>query len=102
MPPEQIAGKPLDGKADIFALAVIAYEVISGSSPFPGAKGKDVMQKNLNEPFPPLRSPYGPVPDRLQALVEAMARKDPQARPGAEEVSREILRVQLDLWSHGA
>ncbi|MBN1419149.1 MAG: protein kinase, partial [Planctomycetes bacterium] len=101
MSPEQVAGKPLDGKADIFALAVIAHEVISGASPFPGAKGRDVMQKNLNEPFPPLRSPYGPVPERLGALVEAMARKDPQARPAAEEVLRELMRVQLDLWAHG-
>jgi len=54
MSPEQIQGKPVDGKADEFALAVIAYEVLTGERPFTAEQLTTVLYKIVSEqPAPP-------------------------------------------------
>jgi len=54
--PEQIEGKPVDGRADEYALACAAYELITGSPPFQRDDAMAVMYAQLTEPAPPVTS----------------------------------------------
>ena len=56
MAPEQVKGRPVDGRADIFALAVILYELLTGERPFPGKNVTTVIYKIVHEePLPPIQ-----------------------------------------------
>ncbi len=52
MSPEQVQGKPVDGKADQFALAVVAYEMLTGEKPFTGEQLTTVLYKIVSEDPP--------------------------------------------------
>jgi serine/threonine-protein kinase len=54
MSPEQVQGKPVDGKADQFALAVVAYEMLTGEKPFTGEQLTTVLYKIVSEDPPPV------------------------------------------------
>ncbi len=62
MAPEQAAGQPVDHRADLFAAAVVAFEMLTGAPPFPGASATELLLR-LTGPEPadlsPLRGPLG-------------------------------------------
>jgi serine/threonine protein kinase/HEAT repeat protein len=76
--PEQIRGKKIDGRADLYALGTIAYEMVAGRRPFESEQVVDLLMRHLREPPPPL----GPIPPELgvpanieQVLLKALAKK---------------------------
>ncbi|MBI1269184.1 protein kinase [bacterium] len=80
--PEQAAGLPLDERSDVYSLAVVAYEMISGELPFRGDTVFDIINKHLHEDAPPLQavSNRADIPAALESLIEGMLVKDPSAR----------------------
>ncbi len=80
MSPEQIQGKPVDGRADQFALAVVAYEILTGERPFTGEQLTTVLYKIVAEE-PPAPQRLNPTLGFAVSLVLARAlSKDPAKR----------------------
>lgn len=79
MSPEQCSGDEVSGAADQYALGAVAYEMITGVTPFTGST-LTVMQAHLEQPPQPVRSRCRECPPDLEAAVLRMLDKDPAAR----------------------
>jgi serine/threonine protein kinase len=79
MAPEQISGKPLDGRADQYALACTVYEMLCGEPPFTG-NDVAVLGGHLNTPAPPLTSRQPRLPAAVDAVFARALAKDPAGR----------------------
>ena len=92
MPPEQIAAEPtVDHRADIYALGVVAYEMIAGRRPFVGDTAHDLLAAHLTEKPAPLRTYRPDVPAALEALVARCLEKKPGNRwQGAGEMVAQL------------
>ncbi|WP_044241847.1 serine/threonine-protein kinase [Chondromyces apiculatus] len=82
MAPEQFLGAAeVTAKADVYALGVVLFELISGRLPFLGDEDAEFMAKHAQERAPSLRALRPEVPAGLCVLVDAMLAKEPGARP---------------------
>jgi len=91
MAPEQALGKPVDGRADIFSLGVITYEMLTGTRPFSKKHAQGILGQQLKEGAPPLarRAPGVRVPAQVEALTMHLLQVEADKRPqrAAELVS---------------
>jgi tRNA A-37 threonylcarbamoyl transferase component Bud32 len=74
--PEQAECKPLDGRADIYGLGVILYEMLTGEKPFAGNSPIETILAHLTGPRPELPARLG----RYQELLDRMIARDPGER----------------------
>ena len=82
MAPEQIAGDPnIDGRADIYALGVTAYEMLAGAAPFARLGPREMLTARLTLPPPPLSTFRKDVPAGLERLIRRCLAIDPAERP---------------------
>jgi DNA-binding beta-propeller fold protein YncE len=80
MAPEQVEGGRVDGRADLYALACAAFELLSGAPPFQRGAGMAVVWAKLSE-SPPLLSPRRPdLPDAVDGVMSRAMAKEPDAR----------------------
>jgi serine/threonine-protein kinase len=81
MAPEVIRGEGGDERADIWSFGVLAFELLTGRTPFDGDNSTALMMRTLEEPAPRVTTFAPSCPPRLAALVQACLEKDPAERP---------------------
>jgi eukaryotic-like serine/threonine-protein kinase len=91
MAPEQLRGRALDGRSDIFALGVTLYEALTGVPPFQGEDLAAVLYQVVHGTPVPLSERNPAVPRSLEAVTERALAKDPQARPATARAFGEAL-----------
>lgn len=94
MAPEQTLAKDIDGRADLYAIGIIMYEMLAGRVPFDGAKNSEIYRKHCEDPLPPLRPDYGmgTIPPALMGVIKrALAKKADERYQTASELRAAIL-----------
>ena len=81
MSPEQCEEKPVDARSDIYSLAVVLYEMLSGEAPFKGDSSTRLLMAHASEPPEPLRNKRPDLSPELEAVVMNALEKDPARRP---------------------
>jgi eukaryotic-like serine/threonine-protein kinase len=93
MSPEQTRGLKVDARTDVFSLAVVLYEMVTGAPPFGGKTAVDIMTEVLSREQLPLSHSVPTVPVELQRIVSKALRKD------REERYQTVKDLLLDLKS---
>ena len=94
MSPEQCRGEKLDNASDIYSLGVIAYQMLSGETPFKGTVA-ELMQQHREAAPAPLSKKRGDIPATLDAVVRQALAKEPSARPATAGAFAFLLSLQL-------
>ncbi len=97
--PEQALGRPIDGRADLYALGVILYQMVTGRPPFKADSAVALVMKQIHD-LPPDPNKFNPnlvIPDRLRKLIFSLLEKDPNNRPAkALDVYRELEAIEKE------
>ena len=80
MSPEQIAGKKVDGRSDLYSLGVMLFQMLAGVLPFRGDSMAELMYKIANEPAPDIRVIRHDLSARLADIVALSLSKKPESR----------------------
>jgi serine/threonine protein kinase len=90
MAPEQALGNPMDGRSDLYAAAVIGYEMLTGHPPFYSEDKLEVMSMHTAKPVPPMRQRLikggKPVPSSIERLIAKGLTKKPGDRYASAEI----------------
>ena len=80
MSPEQIRGKPLDGRSDVYALGILAFELFTGQLPFAGKSAQETMIARLRGSPAKLRDLRPELPAKLDQVIARCLMLDPAER----------------------
>ncbi|MBI2803362.1 MAG: serine/threonine protein kinase [Planctomycetes bacterium] len=98
MSPEQIEGKELDCRTDIYSLGVTFYQMLAGQAPFEGSNAFVIAAKHVNEEPAALEKVRPEVPRALGDVVRKMMAKKPGARyQSARDLLQDLARVRQSL-----
>jgi serine/threonine-protein kinase len=84
--PEQALADDVDGRADVYSLGVVLFEMLAGRAPFQGRNAAELLAKHIAEPPPKLSALRKDAPAALVALIDRMLAKDRTARPTSDEL----------------
>jgi hypothetical protein len=91
MPPEQVLGKQLDGRADLYAIGVILYRLLTNTLPFKADTAIGMVQKQISEAPTPLSVHRHDLPEWCETIVHrALAKAPPDRFQTAEEFSEAL------------
>jgi len=94
MAPEQVMGHDVDKRADIYAMGVLTFEMLTGRLPFAGTNRMEVAYATVNSPIPSAVKLNANLPDELDQLLTRVLAKDPGQRP---QSVRELLAQMARL-----
>jgi serine/threonine-protein kinase len=92
--PEQLQGEPADPRTDLYALGVVAYELLTGRLPFTGETPMAIAYKHLHERVPAPSSRNPAVPPSLDGWVASMTERERELRPESAAEARRDLEVE--------
>ncbi len=94
MSPEQLRGDKVDGRADLYSLGVVLYQLLTGALPYAGSDGWAIGLQHINADIPRLPVALA----HVQPLIDGLMAKNPDARP---RTGAELMR-QIDALLSGA
>ncbi len=98
MSPEQLEGKPLDPRSDIYSFGITCYQMLSGQAPFTGETVMSLAFQHLNKEPTPLETLCPHLPPGLCRMVHKMLAKSPQQRyNSARELLVELRKLEASL-----
>ena len=90
--PEQIEGRPIDARVDVYALGCVLYEALTGSVPYPRDNNAAKIWAHMSEPVPSVLESGPGIPPELDAVVSRAMAKDPNHRfLSADEMGRAVI-----------
>lgn len=102
MSPEQMSGRRVDGRADLYSLGVMLFQLLTGQLPHRAESMAKLMYAIANEPAPDLRTLRPEIPEALARLVARALSKQPEARHADGRQMAAALREVAALWPDSA
>jgi serine/threonine-protein kinase len=93
MAPEQVRGEPVDGRADLYALGIMLFELVAGAPPFDSPKLSELLDLQLRAPIPSLTDLVPEAPTELSLLVARLMAKRREDRPQSAAEVVEALKI---------
>ena len=99
MAPERLSNEGYDGRADVYSLGVMLFEMLTGSRPFTAVNNDPMamIMRHVREPPPSLQSVYANAPTSLEPLIRRCLAKQPADRPTVEMLLQELEEVVSHL-----
>jgi serine/threonine protein kinase len=94
MAPEQVMGRDVDRRADIYSLGVLTFEMLTGRLPYVGSNRMEVAYATVNSPIPSAVKINTKLPDELDVLLQKVLAKEPSDRP---QTVRDVLAQMAKL-----
>jgi len=98
MSPEQVSGKKVDGRSDLFSLGIVFYELLTGKRPFMADTITSILYAIVHSDYPPLSVNAGRFPPCCVTIVDKLLKKNLTARFGsASQVIQAIAACRAEL-----
>lgn len=98
MAPEQIQGKQVSARTDLYALGCVLFELLTGQPPFTASSPAELMQRHLNDAPASITSVARDCPPQLELLIAELLSKNPQDRPvDAQTVARLLTEISQSV-----
>lgn len=94
MSPEQFRGHQTDARSDLYALGILAFELVAGRVPFASTVYYDLATQHLNDQIPPFPGDVD-APEWFRQLVASLTAKEPSARPASASDVADLLAAHL-------
>ncbi|MEM9658051.1 MAG: serine/threonine-protein kinase [Planctomycetota bacterium] len=102
MSPEQIEGRPVDCRSDIYSLGITCYHLLAGSPPYRGETALSIAVQHLNSTPTPLENVRGDIPSGLARIVHQMIAKRPERRyDAAADLLADLRRLAGEAAQEG-
>ncbi|HVV11887.1 protein kinase domain-containing protein [Amycolatopsis sp.] len=96
-----VLDRPVDGRADLYAVGIMLFECLAGAPPFDGPELRDVLRQHLCTPLPPLRTLGIVVPHAFDKILRRLTHKDPDDRYQSADAALADLVALQDALHRG-